>query len=53
MKRYYSIRIETLDNEFIAFLSVKGKTEWISLKRVLNHAHEYFVKTENVIVKVI
>lgn len=52
MKTKYSIFIYDLNGKFNAILSIKGKTEWIDIKRALNHAQEYFNKTENVIVKV-
>ncbi len=52
MKRKYSIYIYDLNGKFNAILSVKGKTEWLSLKCALNHAQEYFNKNDNIIVKV-
>ena len=49
----YHIKItNATTGKFEAFLSVKGRTEWKCLKRALNHAHDYFTKNENVIVKV-
>ncbi len=44
MKKRYSIRLENYQGKFIAYLSVKGKSEWLTKKTAYNHAIDYAMK---------